>query len=279
MTAVSPAHPAGDHAVGRQDTADDPGQGRSPVIVLTYPHAGAARLRAMLAAHPDLGCTTGTGILPLCQQAADTWRAADGTGVHLSALAAASTRALATGIVTAMVARLGGRRWCEFAAAPPSAAETFLQLYPQTRLLCLHRAWTEVVHAAVHASSWGPSGPELAPFTAAHPDSAVTALTAYWLTRTEALIDFEHDHPDVSLRVRYEDLADSAEHAHVFAFLGLPLPAPGIAGRPDPDDGSQPSGARGHRDPFPARQVPAQLLARAHDLMTRLGYPPLASSD
>ena len=43
---------------------------RSTLIVLTYQHAGAERLRSLLTRDPDLACTYGTGILPLCDAAA-----------------------------------------------------------------------------------------------------------------------------------------------------------------------------------------------------------------
>ena len=97
----------------------------APVVVLTYAHSGAARLQSLLASHPDLACTSGTGILPLCEQAAITWRSADDrAGMTLSPLALASVRALATGIITSMLIRTGKRRWCELATASPMSAET-----------------------------------------------------------------------------------------------------------------------------------------------------------
>jgi hypothetical protein len=67
----------------------------APVIVLTDPHAGAWRLHSLLARQPDLACTSGTGILPLCEQAVATWRNVDGRAARpLPTLAAASIRAL-----------------------------------------------------------------------------------------------------------------------------------------------------------------------------------------
>jgi hypothetical protein len=239
MTTVLYSDRPGNRAADRPDAAGDGSQNAGPVIVLTYPHAGADRLRSLLAS---------------------------------------TTKTLATSLITAMLARLGGRRWCEFAMASPSAAETFLQLYPQARFLCLHRACTDVIYAILHASAWGPAGPEFAPFTVTYPGSAVTALAAYWSAHTEALIAFEQAHPEVSRRVRYEDLADSDESDGLLAFLGLPVHASGKAERTVPGHDSQASGHHG-RDPFPAGQIPASVLADADDLMTKLGYPPLVSSE
>jgi len=285
MTAVlEPRRLGADGAPAATEAADlaDGAAGRAAadtamVIVLTYPHAGAERLRSLLAGQPDLACTSGSGILPLCEHAAATWRRvearADG---RLSRLAASSVRALVMPVITTVLARQGGRRWCEFAAAPPRAAETFLQIHPQTRVICLHRSCADVIHAAIHASPWGLAGPEYAPYTAAYPASTVAALTAHWTALTAPLIAFEESQPDACRRVRYEDLADDACPSDLFAFLGMQAPRPGIANPESPDDAT-PSPRPADRAPFPVDQVPAPLLAQADSLARKLGYPSLAS--
>jgi hypothetical protein len=148
-------------------------------------------------------------------------------------------------------------------------------MYPQTRVLCLHRSCADVIDAALHAGPWGLAGPEYAPFTAAHPASTVAALTAYWTERTAPLIAFEESHPDACRRVRYEDLADDRHPGGLFAFLGMQAPRPVLADPRGPDDANPPHG-RVYRAPFPADQVPAPLLAHADSLAGKLGYPPLA---
>lgn len=273
-TATRPAGtwPAPGYDHGRPGPGD-PAR-RDPVIVLTYAYSGAERLQSLLARHPELACTSGTGILPLCEQAAATWRNVDGRPEGpLSALAITSTRALATGIITALLAQAGNRRWCELATASPVSAETFSQLYPGTRFLCLHRACPDVAHAALHTSPWGLAGPTFAPFNAAHPASSVAALTAYWTAHTGPLLAFEQAHPGNCRRVRYEDLATDAEASQIFAFLGLPDPSPGIFDRADANDRAPHAG---HPTvPIPAAQIPAPLLAQANQLNSKLSYPPL----
>jgi hypothetical protein len=148
-----------------------------------------------------LAGTAGTGLLPLCEQAIATWRSADGSPPgQPSALATAATRAMATSVITAILAREGKRRWCEVAAANPQAAETFL---------CLHRACAGVVRAALDASPWGITDPVFTPFIAKYPASTAAALAASWVTATAVMLDFERAHPQVCLRVRFEDLADA----------------------------------------------------------------------
>jgi hypothetical protein len=276
---VPSQQPSGNREPSHQDAASGHG---TPVIVLAYPHVGMERLWSLLAANPALACTSGTGILPLCEQAAATWRGADSrTGAQLSPLAVTSTRALTTGVITAILARLGRRRWCEFATALPSSAETFLRLYPQTRVLCLHRACADVIYATLHASPWGLAGPEFAPFIVAYPGSIAAALTAYWTARTRSLIEFEEAHPEVCRRIRYEDLTEEAHADALLAFLGLQAPDPDIlipahvdvAAQAYESENGPPPGDADDRVPFPADQIPPPLLAQAHSLLTKLGYP------
>jgi sulfotransferase family protein len=283
-----PRSPAGGHdsaATARDSTARG-----TPVIVLTYPHSGAERLRGLLARHPGLACTSGTGILPLCAQAAGAWGSAEGhAGPRLSPLAATSTRALTSAIISALLARAGGRRWCEITTADPATTGTFLQLYPGTRVLCLHRRCTDVVHAALHASTWGVTGPATAPFTASYPASTAAALTAYWAARTASLLAFEDSHPGTCRRIRHEDLADGLHNDSLLEFLSLPAPVitqvvagPGTTnprtGGPADRDGEAPGGSR-VQAPFPAQQLPPPLRAEADRLLAQLGYPPLASGE
>lgn len=278
MTARLPSRQASDDkAVSHPAAVEDEVVRWAPVIVLTYPYAGAGRLWSLLASHPALACTFGTGVLPLCEQAADAWRGAD-RSERMSPLAAASTRALITSIITAILARQGKRRWCEFATAPPPLAEAFLQLYPGTRFMCLYRDCAEVMLSALHASPWGLEGPEFAPFTVAYPVSAAAALTAFWVAHTEALLEFEGSHPDACHRVRYEDLAEGAHVNRIYEFLGLEPVDADIASAAVLDDVGVQADSVMQRSLFPAKQLPAQLLGHANTLANKLAYLPLTPS-
>jgi hypothetical protein len=265
-------------ATAAPTAAPDHAARTAPVIILTYPLAGAGQLAALLASHPDLTCTAGTGILPLCHQAATAWAAIDGRpDSPPSRLAQTTTRALATSMITTLLARHGKPRWCEIATADPDAAGTFAHLFPGTRIVCLHRACPDVARAAIHASPWGLAGPEYAPFTAAHPASTTAALTAYWVTRTTALLNFEQAHPGICHRLRYEDLGDdSLSRSALPDFLGLEEAATGLPAPPRDEAAGQVRYAGGPDDSFPAGQVPAPLLSRANSLMRQLGYQPIS---
>ena len=145
--------PAGD---GKAGPRGEDATGHGPLVVLNSLDAGADRVLAVLSGHPDLACMPGTGLLPLCEQAAVAWGRVEGGGGMLpSPLAAASIRSMVSAMAVTLRARTGRRRWCEFSVAAPSAAAALLAVYPDTRLVCLYRSCPDFVRAALDASPWG----------------------------------------------------------------------------------------------------------------------------
>jgi hypothetical protein len=253
---------------------------RAPVIVLACPDSGGPRLLSLLSASGELACTSATGVLPLCDQAAQVWRRVENGSPRaggLSALAARSIRASIAPLVMHILACSGAQRWCECAAPAPEAAETFLGLFPGTRFVCLHREASQVIRAALARSPWGLAGQAYRSFIAAQPGSTVAALALYWVAHTEALLAFEADHPDECLRVRFEDLPGAMEDppAALSSFLGLA--ATGYPGLPSPREGDHPVPGAGVSPPaaLPLEQLPPAVLAQVNDLLGQLGYPSL----
>ena len=263
-------------------TSRPAGTERAPVVVLASPDSGGPRLLSLLSASGELTCTSGTGVLPLCDQAAQVWRRVE-TGSsrdgRLSALAIKSIRASIALLVSQIVVGSGAQRWCECAVPAREAAETFLALFPATRFVCLHREASQVIRSALARSPWGVAGPVYRPFLAAHPGSTVAALASYWVTHTEALLAFEADHPDECVRVRFEELPSATGTAPVAlsSFLGL-----AITDYPGPlclreDDLPQPAAGAPRSAALPLEQLPAAMLAEVNDLLRRLGYPSLVA--
>lgn len=253
---------------------------RAPVVVLASPDSGGPRLFSLLSASGELACTSGTGVLPLCDQAAQVWRRAENGSPRagtLSALAAKSIRASITPLVMRILASSGAQRWCECAVPAREAAETFLELFPGARFVCLHREASQVIRAALARSPWGLAGQSYRSFVAAHPGSTVAALATYWIAHTEALLAFEADHPDECLRVRFEDLpgAMGSIPATLKSFLGLA--ATGYPGLPSPreDDPPMPRADAPPSAALPFEQLPSAMLVQVNDLLGRLGYPSL----
>jgi hypothetical protein len=253
--------------------------GRAPVIVLATEYSGTERLRSLLDGLSGLACTSGTGILPLCEQAAAVWRIADGrSSGQPSRLAATSIRALTDSIIISVLAQTGKRRLCEFSYALPEVAETFALLYPGTRFVCLYRSCSDVIRAVLDASPWGIADPSFARFTRAYPASTAAALAAYWIAHTRSLLAFEAARPPTVLRIRYEDLAQAEQQTSRTVRYFLGVADSGFPGETAlaPDSHDKPDAVRTlAKADLPAGLIPATLLAQANDLLTQLDYPVL----
>jgi protein-tyrosine sulfotransferase len=251
---------------------------RAPIIVLTGAHCGTALISRLLSAHAELACTTGSGVLPLCEQAAGTWRRVDHRDGSLSRIAVTAIRAHVSAMIAVILAQDGGQRWCDISFGSPTAAENFLQLYPGTQFICMHRNCLDVIRVAVAASPWGLANTSFAPFAAAYPGSSAAAVAAHWVERTGSMLSFEEAHPAACRRVRYEDLTGrhEKEAQDIFAFLNL---APGGAirsGLPlamDPASDGQGGFLADARIPF--GYLPPPLTERVNKLQASLGYSPI----
>jgi hypothetical protein len=256
--------------------------GNAPVIVIAYAGSGADRLRSALSAFPELACTRQTGILPLFHQAFATWQAVDGNaGEGVSPLAAASLRALSAGLMTAILARQGGRRWCEFTTAAPAAAKSFARICPEARFLIVYCRADTVVRTIIGSSRWGLEGPEFAPYVSAHPGSPVAALASYWAAHTVQQLEFEQANPQVCRRVRIEDLTgDPAQTLpDISDFLGLDdAYAPPSFTRDDRWNEQGDPGVAPAVSGLPLDRIPPPLLAQVNDLHRSLGYPPVTGA-
>ncbi|HEY3684685.1 MAG TPA: sulfotransferase [Streptosporangiaceae bacterium] len=254
--------------------AGDPASGTptAPVVVLTYAGAGASRLRAVFADPGEMACSSGTGLLPLCETALATWRQAEGG--RTSSLAVASVRRLATGMINAMLVRSGRRRWCETAIAQADNARAFRNVFPEARFVCLHRSAPDMIYAMLRGTPWGPTGTAFAPYVAAHPGSPVAAMAAYWTAHAGPLLEFERAFPKSCLRVRYEDLVGRRGEVsgELAGFLGVPLPRGGAGDGPPAPSGPD---APGCGADVPASDLTAPLRAEVDRLHAALGYPPL----
>jgi hypothetical protein len=253
----------------------------APVIVLSYGHSGAHLIQRALADGTDLACTEATGILPLCDVAAATWARVDGRpAAALSQLARSSIRALVTVQLSVLLtAASGRRRWCELATSPPSAAQAFLQVFPAAQVVCVHRACTEVISAAIRAQRWGLGAPGMSRFAASYPGNNVAAVAAYWASATEQLLAFEAASPRSTSRVRYEDVLADTDCAlnSIRAALHLNQSGqqrPGL-GIPEPPGRAAEDGGDGNWQ-VPVDWIPAELRRRVDDLHGELGYPPAA---
>lgn len=252
------------------------GEGAGPVILLSYAYSGGPRVQEALAADTSLACTSATGVIPLCEGAAETWRRVEGhNGQAMSALAVSTVRGLITAQVTTILAAAGKTRWCELATASPTVAGPFLQVFPHTAFVCVHRNCLDVIRAGVQASPWGLQGQGLVPYLLPYPGNSVAALAAYWANSTEELLAFEAANTGITSRVRYEDVAADPDEAlaGVRASLGL---GGGRPGRTFVEQFAAPDqAARAPAAEVPLAMIPRPMRQRIGRLHTELGYPPL----
>jgi hypothetical protein len=256
----------------------DAGAPNSPIIVLSYPYAGAERVQDALAEGSSLGCTSGTGIIPQCAAAAEAWRRIEGQqSMTMSRLAATAIRRLVTAQIATILASSGRRRWCELTTAAPGAAEIFLQVFPDAHFVCVHRSCLDVIGAGVQANPWGLQGPGLRPFLLAYPGNSVAALAAHWVNSTEQLLGFERANQQATDRVRYEDVTTQPGRALAAVRAAL------VLGETDSDD--SPPAQRGWLTELgaapaepdatvPAEMIPQPLREQITHLHAELGYPP-----
>jgi hypothetical protein len=281
MTTIGESAPAAAGDPARQGDRTGGSVNSAPVIVLTYGYAGARQLQRLLTDQPELATTFGTGLLAACDQAASAWRQVERRPEgKLSPLARTSIRAMASGMIATITARAGRPRWCETAAAERSAAEVFLDLFPGTRFVCLHRACQDVIYATLQASPWGLTGQAYVAYTASYPANTTAALAAWWVSHAAPVLAFEQDHPQACLRVRYEDLAAGPGQAEnsIRDFLGLRSPSIALPELPgDPVMAMTGADRPGCGAELPASQLPPLLLAQVNELHTRLGYPTLGA--
>lgn len=262
--------------------------GAGPVVVLSYPFAGAELLTGVLSASSSLACTSGTGLIPLCHAALACWQQADDRAGPPPALAIKTVRILVGTMVTTIQARVGGVRWCETALAHPAAAGSFLQVFPSTVVVCVYRDLPGVLADGLRAYPWGLGGSPFWSHSAGHPGNSVATIAQYWAASSEALLDFEAKHSSSCLRVKHEDLAATPVAAVTRILSHLRLDAGDVAAIPAqaeatarpaaaPDVGvtGQDVAAYAAETPLPAELIPPGLLGRISRIQTELGYDAL----
>jgi hypothetical protein len=251
---------------------------RGPVIVLSYLYAGAEQVQREIAA--GMTCTARTGILPQCRQAMATWQRLEARPGRPSNFAAATVRNLITAQVTMIMARSGGSRWCEVATSRPDAAVSFMAVFPQTKFVCVHRSCAGVAREAMRAALIGDVGTGLGEDTLDDPGKGLAALTAYWTERAQQLLTFEAENPDVTIRLRYEDIkAGNGAADEVRHFLGLPTASPpvvpaGALAEPPASVSPGDAGPALLEGLIPANVIPESVRRDCAEVHRKLGYEP-----
>jgi hypothetical protein len=283
------SQPAADIAAGPAVPPAKPPRpaGGPPIVVLSYAFAGADLLTEALSVSRSLACTSGTGLIPLCHAALATWQQADDRSGPPSALAIKSVRALAGAMMVAIQARTGAARWCETALAQPAAADSFLQVFPSTAFVCVHRDLPGVLADGLAAHPWGLGSSPFWPHSARYPGNSVAAIAAWWAAAARSLLDFEARHPTSCTRAHHQHIATDPGAAAARIISRLHLDAGEIAAVRAPAEAAAGSAASmpaaaGHRaqasQPRPAapgQLIPPELRPAISRIQAELGYDQL----
>jgi hypothetical protein len=205
----------------------DPSSRRhGPVFILCGPRTGSTLLRWLLDGHPDFYAPAETniaGALQAIHQVLHIALAEDSVRAHSCAIEQA--RFFADNTLGMIAGERGASRWCDKSLPSVFLAEMLLEVFPSAQFISLYRNFPDFALSAKQASPWGYSGYGFEPYTSR--GSALQGLAQYWIDFTSKELEFELAHPDVVLRLRYEDLAlaPTATLTRLWTFLGASIPA------------------------------------------------------
>lgn len=265
----------------------------SPVVVLTGARSGSTLLRLLLDAHPDLACPAETSILRTCSQLASSWEVVYSAGFSASDRERMNSaiRQMLDGLYGPYLAGRGKTRWCDKSLGTAMIADSFVDLYPGAKFLCLYRHAMDVIYSAIEASPWGMIGYGLDRFAALSAGNNICAAASYWVEQVSQILAFERRHPERCIRINYERLVKYPEAVadQIFAFLDL-KPSPGISEQCFGDVLSMGDGPGDHKITstrsvttksigrgfrIPLDRIPSPQLNVMNTLLQELGYTPV----
>ncbi|MGH2869099.1 MAG: sulfotransferase, partial [Solirubrobacteraceae bacterium] len=287
-------------------SATEFGKDPSPQLHLLVGPArsGTTLLRILLDAHPAVGCPAEAGIPSLIRDLGRVWWTIDPEAqaeteteeFGLAGLPAQAKAAIREAIVAPM------RHYCSIWGKDVYVDKSLdsvehlhavHELFPRGRYILLFRHVMDTVASGLEASPWGFQAYGYLPFVQRSPDNLVAALATYWLTHVSAALEWEKAHPELCLRLRYEDLVAAPEPtmASVFAFLGvtnddsvLRVAFEQARSRGGPGDhkvtfeSSVSSASVGRGKTVPVSMLTPPLLERLNETFAELGYAELGAA-
>lgn len=165
-------------------------------------------------------------------------------------------------------------------------------LFPETKYILAVRHVMDTIASGIEASPWGFQAYGYTPYTQRFPGNTVAALASYWLDHVTNALQWEKQHPELCLRVRYEDLVTTPESTvtAIQRFLGV-TERPGVLHEafhremaPGPADykiehtTAVHNTSIGHGKRVPVSMLPPQLLTAINEKLETLGYQALDKS-
>ncbi len=270
----------------------------APIFVLCYARSGSTLVRYVLDTHPQIVCPPELHLLLTAHRLAwifeHTAKAPGGGDQPSDAKAYATERVRETvsSIMDEHAARAGKLVWAEKSVSSIDYIGLLQELYPQARLICLHRQASDVMASCAQAAQQNQGVFGFEPFVAATAKNPVDGLADYWIDKTRRLLDTEQRLVDTCLRTRYEDLVSNSQTTldTLFGFLELPISAgmldsifstPHIVGPGDSKilttTGIH-ANSIGHGQRLALDTLSAERREQINTLHAQLGYPPIVGN-
>jgi hypothetical protein len=261
----------------------------SPIVVLTAARSGSTLLRLLLDVHPDVACPPETNIVKTCAKLGAAWKTINNRQ-KLSGPAIAAIISAAEGILTEYLMDRNKKRFCDKSLGTVEDAEDFLEIFPETKFICLYRNCLDVVFSAIEACPWGVAGYGFDAYVTVNPGNDVAALAHYWADHSAAIADFEAEHQAACHRVRYEELVTGTDTVcrELAEFLGLTVTnwewpqalrtsreMSGAADYKIWSRGAVSTDSVGRGVAVPVRVIPPPVLTAVNQQLGRLGYAPV----
>ena len=269
----------------------------TPIFLLCYARSGSTLLRYILDTHPAIAAPPELHLLLTARQL--MWVFGHTAAVPGEAVpsqqrddyALTRTRAWLSELMSDYARRAGKTLWCEKSVATLDHLALLDQLYPEARLICLHRHPLDTIASCVETARARQGMFGFEPYAARTPRNPVDGLADYWLAKTNQLLACERDRPGRCRRVRYEDLVTIPAETlkGLFGFLQLDwhvdlidavFTTPHAVGPGDPKilNTSQIELASIGRGGGLESNLSTDRLAELANVVTELGYETLAGS-
>ncbi len=300
-------------------------------LIVGAARSGTTLQRALLDAHPEIGCPAEAGLPSLMSHMAQVWsvinietlkdaapvdpgqpatggldeRRVDGDAKDgderapvpgpappITESAREWIRASALAAMRSYCLREHKRIYVDKSLDSVYHLELVRQVFPKVRCVLAVRHVMDTIASGIEASPWGFQAYGYSPYVQRFPGNTVAALGSYWLDHVTRALEWEKRHPDLCLRVRYEDLVTTPDEvvAGVQSFLGVvqhPEVLHTAFGRDmslGPADykiehtTSVHAQSIGHGKRVPVSMLPPPLLAAISEKLEALGYEALDRS-
>lgn len=297
-------------------SADPLHSGADIAFVLGAARSGTTLIRMVLDAHPEIGCPAEAALPSLAAHLVSAWRTVDADAPNSSPtpftaehdapsvppdslvetdLADEGLRWVRQTITTPMwryLTREKKRVYVDKSLDSVDHTELLGMLFPQARYVLISRHVMDTIASGLEASPWGFQAFGYGPYVQGSAHNFVAPLATYWLNHMNRALSWEKEHPELCVRVRYEDfVADPHKGAEqLFGFLGVSPDSSAVnrafarSSSKGPGDYKihhttavhQHSVGRGKR--VPVSLLPPALLEALNATLMSLGYEALDAS-